>query len=100
MPCGGGGGSFCGGGGRGAAGRSENRMGVIHVKDLLRALSRNNGDIRAVNVPALAAKPWFVPDGTLLADQLRAFLQRRTHFALVVDEYGALQGLITLEDIL
>ena len=81
-------------------GDPENIIGVIHVKDLLRALSRSNGDIRAVNVPALAAKPWFVPDTTLLADQLRAFLQRRTHFALVVDEYGALQGLITLEDIL
>ena len=81
-------------------GDAENIIGVIHVKDLLRALSRNNGDIKAVNVPALAAKPWFVPDTTLLADQLRMFLQRRTHFALVVDEYGALQGLITLEDIL
>ncbi len=81
-------------------GDSENIIGVIHVKDLLRALSRNNGDIKSVNVPALAAKPWFVPDTTLLADQLRMFLQRRTHFALVVDEYGALQGLITLEDIL
>jgi Mg2+/Co2+ transporter CorB len=81
-------------------GDAENIIGVIHVKDLLRALSRNNGDIRAVNVPALAAKPWFVPDTTLLADQLRGFLQRRSHFALVVDEYGALQGLITLEDIL
>jgi Mg2+/Co2+ transporter CorB len=81
-------------------GDPENIIGVIHVKDLLRALSRNNGDIRAVNVPALAAKPWFVPDTTTLTDQLRAFLQRRTHFSLVVDEYGALQGLITLEDIL
>jgi Mg2+/Co2+ transporter CorB len=81
-------------------GDPENIIGVIHVKDLLRALSRNNGDIRTVNVTALAAKPWFVPDTTLLADQLRAFLQRRTHFALVVDEYGALKGLVTLEDIL
>jgi Mg2+/Co2+ transporter CorB len=81
-------------------GDAENIIGVIHVKDLLRALSRNNGDIRAVNVPALAAKPWFVPDTTMLTEQLRAFLQRRTHFSLVVDEYGALQGLITLEDIL
>ena len=81
-------------------GDAENIIGVIHAKDLLRAMSRNNGDIKAVNVNAIAAKPWFVPDTTLLADQLRAFLQRRVHFALVVDEYGALQGLITLEDIL
>jgi Mg2+/Co2+ transporter CorB len=78
----------------------DNIIGVLHAKDLLRALSRNQGNIKAVNVVALAAKPWFIPDATPLGDQLRAFLQRRTHFALVVDEYGALQGLITLEDIL
>jgi Mg2+/Co2+ transporter CorB len=78
----------------------DNIIGVMHAKDLLRALSRNQGNIKAVNVLSLATKPWFIPDATPLADQLRAFLQRRTHFALVVDEYGALQGLITLEDIL
>ncbi len=81
-------------------GDPDNIIGVLHAKDLLRALSRNQGNIKAVNVVALAAKPWFIPDATPLGDQLRAFLQRRTHFALVVDEYGALQGLITLEDIL
>ncbi|MCE9522753.1 MAG: HlyC/CorC family transporter [Alphaproteobacteria bacterium] len=81
-------------------GDTDNIIGVLHAKDLLRALSRNQGNIKAVNVTALAAKPWFIPDATPLGDQLRAFLQRRTHFALVVDEYGALQGLITLEDIL
>jgi Mg2+/Co2+ transporter CorB len=56
--------------------------------------------MKAVSIISLIAKPWFIPDSTLLNDQLRAFLQRRTHFALVIDEYGALQGLITLEDIL
>ena len=81
-------------------GDPDNIVGLLHAKDLLRAMSRNQGNIKGVNVMALAAKPWFIPDTTLLADQLRAFLQRRTHFALVVDEYGALQGLITLEDIL
>ena len=44
--------------------------------------------------------PYFVPETTTLDDQMRQFLEQRTHFALVVDEYGALQGLITLEDIL
>jgi Mg2+/Co2+ transporter CorB len=78
----------------------DNIVGVLHAKDLLRALARARGNIQAINILAIAARPWFVPDTTLLADQLRAFLQRRTHFALVVDEYGALQGLITLEDIL
>lgn len=81
-------------------GDPDNIVGVLHVKDLLRALSRNQGNVKTVNVLSLAAKPWFIPDATPLGDQLRAFLQRRTHFALVVDEYGALQGLITLEDIL
>jgi Mg2+/Co2+ transporter CorB len=81
-------------------GDSDNIIGVLHAKDLLRALSRAHGNMKAVNVTALIAKPWFIPDTSLLPDQLRAFLQRRTHFALVIDEYGALQGLITLEDIL
>jgi Mg2+/Co2+ transporter CorB len=81
-------------------GDSDNIIGILHAKDLLRALSRANGNVRAVNVTALIAKPWFIPDTTTLTEQLRAFLQRRTHFALVIDEYGALQGLITLEDIL
>ena len=81
-------------------GDSENIIGILHAKDLLRALSRANGNIRAINVASLIAKPWFIPDTTTLTEQLRSFLQRRTHFALVIDEYGALQGLITLEDIL
>jgi Mg2+/Co2+ transporter CorB len=81
-------------------GDPDNIVGVLHAKDVLRALVRAGGNVKAVNVMSLAAKPWFIPDTTLLADQLRAFLQRRMHFAVVVDEYGALQGLITLEDIL
>ena len=81
-------------------GDPDNIIGVLHAKDLLRALSRAQGNTKSVNVMSLVAKPWFIPDTTMLADQLRAFLQRRTHFALVVDEYGAMQGLITLEDIL
>ena len=81
-------------------GDSENIIGVLHAKDLLRALSRAQGNIKGVSVVSLIAKPWFIPDTSPLTDQLRSFLQRRTHFALVIDEYGALQGLITLEDIL
>lgn len=81
-------------------GDSDNIVGVLHAKDLLRAMSRAHGNIRLVNIAALVAKPWFIPETTSLTDQLRAFLQRRNHFALVVDEYGALKGLITLEDIL
>lgn len=77
----------------------ENIVGVVHAKDLLRAVHKlkNIEDFQVLDV---AMKPYFVPETTTLDDQMREFLRRRAHFALVVDEYGALQGLITLEDIL
>ncbi|GMV62377.1 MAG: membrane protein [Parvibaculum sp.] len=78
----------------------ENIIGVLHAKDLLRALAGVNWQPDAVDILAVATKPWFVPDTTTLQDQLNAFLKQRSHFALVVDEYGVLMGLITLEDIL
>ncbi|MEQ1867666.1 MAG: transporter associated domain-containing protein, partial [Micropepsaceae bacterium] len=81
-------------------GDPDNIVGILHAKDLLRAMSRSQGNVKAINIMSIVAKPWFIPDTSMLTDQLRAFLQRRVHFALVVDEYGALQGLITLEDIL
>jgi Mg2+/Co2+ transporter CorB len=85
----------------------ENIIGVIHAKDLLRTMytlvmgaeSAAEG-LKGFKVEDVAMKPYFVPDTTALDDQMRQFLRRRTHFALVVDEYGSLQGLITLEDIL
>jgi Mg2+/Co2+ transporter CorB len=73
---------------------------VLHTKALLRALRAHQGDIDEIDVTALAAPPWFIPDSTSLIDQLQAFRKRREHFALVVDEYGTLQGVVTLEDIL
>ncbi|MCF3972210.1 HlyC/CorC family transporter [Paracoccus salsus] len=84
----------------------ENVVGVIHAKDLLRAVNkaiRDSGDpgaLQTFDVMAVAMKPYFVPETTALDEQMREFLKRRTHFALVVDEYGTLRGLITLEDIL
>ncbi len=78
----------------------ENIVGVLHVKDVLRVMLESGAQPRAVNIKALATQPWYIPDTTTLEEQLRAFLDRREHFALVVDEYGVLQGLITLEDIL
>ena len=75
-------------------------IGVIHVRDVLRALSEVGGDAEKLDVDALASEPWFVPETTTLREQLSAFRRRRVHFALVVDEYGALMGLVTLEDII
>jgi Mg2+/Co2+ transporter CorB len=79
---------------------AENIIGVLHAKELLRALAAAEGQIDQVDVASVAREPWFIPDTTSLKEQLDAFLKRRIHFALVVDEYGALQGLVTLEDIL
>lgn len=78
----------------------ENIVGVLHAKDLLRALASVEWKPDAIDILSIANKPWFVPDTTTLQDQLNAFLRHKTHFSLVVDEYGALMGLITLEDIL
>jgi Mg2+/Co2+ transporter CorB len=81
-------------------GSQENIVGVLHAKDLLRALDAVGGDAGKLKVEAIALETWFVPDTTSLRDQLKAFLARKTHFALVVDEYGEVMGLVTLEDIL
>lgn len=81
-------------------GETENIIGVLWSKDLARALVEHRGDLEAIDIGALASPAWFVPDTTTLEEQLAAFRKRHTRFALVVDEYGALQGLVTLEDIL
>jgi Mg2+/Co2+ transporter CorB len=81
-------------------GDADNIVGVIHAKDLLSALATSETGVDSLDVATIAREPWFIPDTTNLKDQLNAFLKRRSHFALVVDEYGALQGLVTLEDIL
>ncbi|CAA7616118.1 putative Mg2+ and Co2+ transporter CorB [Candidatus Terasakiella magnetica] len=78
----------------------DNIVGVIHAKDLLRAVRALNGEHDKLDVVAIATPPWFIPDSTTLQEQLQAFRQRREHFALVVDEYGSLMGVVTLEDIL
>ncbi|MGD2131876.1 MAG: HlyC/CorC family transporter [Maricaulaceae bacterium] len=79
---------------------AENIVGVLHAKDLSRALNAANGDLSKIDLEKIAREPWFVPETTSLFEQLAAFRAKREHFALVVDEYGALMGLVTLEDIL
>lgn len=78
----------------------DNIIGVIHTKALLKEMQALGGKTSAIDVEMIAAEPWFVPDTTTLYDQLQAFRQRREHFALVIDEYGTLMGVVTLEDIL
>ena len=91
-------------------GDTENILGIVHAKDLLREVDRlvrkddaegtEATGLKDLDILKVARKPYFVPETTDLDDQMRQFLKRRTHFALVVDEYGALRGLITLEDII
>ncbi len=88
-------------------GERENVVGILHAKDLLRAVERflRSGDgkldsVSDLDLMKVAMKPYFIPETTPLDEQMREFLKRRTHFALVVDEYGDLKGLLTLEDIL
>ncbi|HUJ46960.1 MAG TPA: HlyC/CorC family transporter [Rhizomicrobium sp.] len=80
-------------------GASDNIVGILHTKDVMREFVERKGSLDGLNLAKLATPPWFVPDTTTLEEQLAAFRERRSHFALVVDEYGAIQGLITREDI-
>jgi Mg2+/Co2+ transporter CorB len=80
--------------------KPENIIGVLHAKDLLRAIRAADGHTSAIDVSAIALPPWFVPEMRPVSEQLKAFRRRKTHFALVVDEYGEVEGMVTLEDIL
>jgi Mg2+/Co2+ transporter CorB len=79
---------------------TENIVRVLLVKKLAQALAAAHGNVDALDMDALTIDPWFVPDTTSLEEQLHAFRKQHSRFALVVDEYGALQGLVTLEDIM
>lgn len=81
-------------------GQSDNIVGVLHARAVLSALRINGGNFDAIRINEIATPPWFIPESTTLLDQLEAFRRRREHFAIVVDEYGAFLGIVTLEDIL
>lgn len=81
-------------------GTPENIVGVLHARDVARAITEAKGRLSEIKIDEIAVDPWFVPDTTTVQDQLSAFLKRKSHFALVVDEYGEVMGLVTLEDIL
>ena len=78
----------------------ENIVGTLRSKDVLRTLQAAGGDASKIDIAAIMTPPWFVPDTTPLAEQLKAFRRRKTRFALVVDEYGQVMGLVTLDDII
>jgi len=80
--------------------RPDNIIGILHVKDLFANLLEVEGDAAKISIEPIVKPPWFVPDTRRVSDQLAAFLRRKTHFALVVDEYGEVMGLVTLEDVL
>jgi Mg2+/Co2+ transporter CorB len=81
-------------------GETDDIVGIVHAKDVLRALMAVNGDASRVDVRQIMTKPWFIPQSTPVQVQLSAFLKRHSHMALVLDEYGVLEGLVTLEDII
>jgi Mg2+/Co2+ transporter CorB len=81
-------------------GDPENIVAVLHIKDLMRFLTKSRGSLEGMKIMSLAMEPWFVPETTTLEEQIHAFRERQAHFALVVDEYGTIEGLVTLEDIL
>jgi len=78
----------------------DNVIGILHAKELLRAIRAHKGKLNDLKIEELAAQPWFIPETTTLLDQLQAFRNRHEHFSLVIDEYGVLLGVVTLEDIL
>jgi|JI10StandDraft_1071094.scaffolds.fasta_scaffold06539_9 Mg2+/Co2+ transporter CorB len=80
--------------------KPDNIIGILHAKALFAAVQKAEGDASKVKLEDVVIDPWFVPDTRPLEDQLNAFLRRKTHFAIVVDEYGEVQGLVTLEDII
>jgi Mg2+/Co2+ transporter CorB len=81
-------------------GEPDNIIGILHIKDLFRAYAAADGDVSRLKPADIALDAWFIPASTSLRAQLHAFLRRKTHSALVVDEYGVVLGLITLEDII
>ena len=78
----------------------DNIIGLLHAKDLLRLVREQGGEVTREQIEGIAGKPWFIPETTSLFHQLQMFRRRREHFALVVDEYGSLMGVVTLEDII
>jgi Mg2+/Co2+ transporter CorB len=81
-------------------GGPDDVVGVVHAKDVLRAMLEAKGDVSQIDIRQIMTKPWYIPESTAVQVQLTAFLKRHAHMALVLDEYGVVEGLVTLEDII
>jgi len=79
--------------------RRDNIVGILHIKKAIQLIDAWRKD-KKTNVRDFCTKPWFVLKSVSLLDQLAAFRKRKEHFAIVVDEYGDIQGVVTLEDLL
>jgi Mg2+/Co2+ transporter CorB len=81
-------------------GEIDRIIGLLHMKQVVHELARGHLDKETLTVAAQAREPYFVPSGTTLNTQLLNFQRNKRRMAFVVDEYGDIQGLVTIEDIL
>jgi len=79
-------------------GEIDNIVGILHIRTVVQRLAAGNLDHNSLR--RAVRKPYFVPESTSLPKQLLEFQERERRMALVVDEYGDIQGLLTLDDIL
>lgn len=78
----------------------DNIVGILHLKDLIQKLYHHKFDYNKIDIQDCLSEPWFIPENVQVGKQLNEFRTRKSHLAMIVDEYGDLMGLVTLEDIL
>jgi len=81
-------------------GRRDNIVGILHTKAVMKMMPLFYKNDARIKWETYCTKPWFVLNTTSLLDQLVAFKKKREHFAVIVDEYGSWEGILTLEDLL
>jgi CBS domain containing-hemolysin-like protein len=74
----------------------DNVIGILHVKDVIKALVNN----KLININDLVRKPFFVPVSKRIDELLRELKRKKVHIAIVVDEYGGVSGIVSMEDII
>ena len=79
-------------------GSENNIIGTIHMRDVVNSYAKGEASISQIK--ELIRKPYFIPEGTLLSQQLEHFKNQKRRLGIVVDEYGEVQGMVVLDDIL